>query len=144
MKQKEDVIVVRTLSNDAAKKEIMKYFQMHPKAYPSDVAIELRLDPTSVRDLCWELQKEGKLEPAINVMSNITLERFKSILGNLDLIDQTIREVAHQYGMDSTIEAAHNLVKELRCRITLSMPTFENISDVLDNPSRYFGVEKGE
>jgi hypothetical protein len=55
------VFVVRDLSPEQAKKELLDYFQRNPGTYPSDAALALKLDSAVVRDLCLELVEEGLL-----------------------------------------------------------------------------------
>lgn len=57
-----NVIVVRSLSRDEAKAEVLAYFREHPDSYPSDVAAELSLDAALVRDLAQELVADGRLQ----------------------------------------------------------------------------------
>ena len=56
------VIVLREVGRAQAKREVLEYFRTHPGVYPSDVAIALRLESATVRDLCDELIAEGVLE----------------------------------------------------------------------------------
>jgi len=58
----DEVVVVREVSEDDAKTELLAYFREHPDAYPSDAAMALRLDSAWVRDLCDTLVGEGFLE----------------------------------------------------------------------------------
>ena len=57
-----ELVVLREISRDDAKLEILKYFEHNPNAYPSDAAIALHLDAGVVRELCEELVGEGRLE----------------------------------------------------------------------------------
>jgi hypothetical protein len=57
----EHVVVLRELSRDDAKRELIEFFRTHETAYPSDAAGELRLDAETVRDLCAELARDGVL-----------------------------------------------------------------------------------
>jgi DNA-binding IclR family transcriptional regulator len=56
------VVVLRDVTEDQAKQEILDYFHAHPDSYPSDVADALRLDVALVRDLCAGLVEEGLLD----------------------------------------------------------------------------------
>jgi hypothetical protein len=55
------VIVLREISAEEAKRELLDYFNAHPDSYPSDAAVALRLDSEVVRDLCRELVDQGLL-----------------------------------------------------------------------------------
>lgn len=56
------VVVIRDISRDQAKQELLHYFKEHPQSYPSDAALELRLDAALVREVCSELIQAGILE----------------------------------------------------------------------------------
>jgi len=57
----ENLIVLREIPRDQAKKEIAKLFQKSGSLYYSDIAEQLRLDLELVVDLCSELEKEGQI-----------------------------------------------------------------------------------
>lgn len=60
--QAEHVSVLREVTREDAKREVLDYYRQHPGRYPSDVALALSLDSALVRDLCLELTSEGLLE----------------------------------------------------------------------------------
>jgi len=55
------VIVLREISAEQAKRELLDYFKAHPDSYPSDAAVALGLDSEVVRDLCRDLVDQGLL-----------------------------------------------------------------------------------
>ena len=55
-------IKYRYLDYDAAKKEVMGYFQERGEAYPSEVEEDLELDYELVCQITEELKREGRLE----------------------------------------------------------------------------------
>ncbi len=57
-----EVVVVREITREEAKREVLGYFRRRRRVtYPSDAAAALRLDAALVRDLCHELEQEGRL-----------------------------------------------------------------------------------
>ncbi len=58
----ENMIVLREITREQAKKEIENLFQASGSLYYSDIAENLRLDLELVVDLCSELEKEGKIK----------------------------------------------------------------------------------
>lgn len=59
----ENLIVLREIPRDQAKKEIAELFQKSKSLYYSDIAERLRLDLELVVELCSELGREGKVKP---------------------------------------------------------------------------------
>ena len=59
--QDEKVIILRDISKDEAKKEIMELFSSGRTLYYSDIAHELGLDLEQVVDICNELQDQGEI-----------------------------------------------------------------------------------
>jgi hypothetical protein len=57
------VMVLRKVSRQQAKKEILQLFRKQQSLYYSDVADQLRLDLEFVVDICAELEREGKITP---------------------------------------------------------------------------------
>jgi len=57
-----EIINLRDIGRDEAKKEVVEYYKEYGIAYLSDVADALRLDYHFVFDLTEELVKEGRLE----------------------------------------------------------------------------------
>jgi hypothetical protein len=58
----EEIIVLRSISRDQAKQEILELFQSGEVLFYSDVARRLQLDLPLVVELCQELQHEGEIE----------------------------------------------------------------------------------
>lgn len=58
----EEIISIRDIPREKAKKEIVELFQESETLYFSDIAERLRLDLELVVELCAELQKEGKIK----------------------------------------------------------------------------------
>ena len=58
----EEVIVLRDITREEAKKEIQQLFQTGRTLYYSDIARELKLDLELVVDICRELQESGLVE----------------------------------------------------------------------------------
>jgi hypothetical protein len=58
------VIVLRKISEEEARAELLQFYEKNPNSYPSDAAIDLRLDPELVRDLSAKLVRDGRLERA--------------------------------------------------------------------------------
>ena len=56
------VIDVRNVSEEKAKKEIIEYLKSHKKTYPSDIAEALQLDFDTVISVVKELVREGRLK----------------------------------------------------------------------------------
>jgi DNA invertase Pin-like site-specific DNA recombinase len=59
---KQKIIVLREISKDEARKEIIALFSNGETLYYSDVAEKLRLDLQTVVEICSELQSEGEIE----------------------------------------------------------------------------------
>ncbi len=57
-----EIIDIRDVSKENAKKEIIDYLKRNRKAYPSDVADALRLDFDLVLEITKELAKEGRVK----------------------------------------------------------------------------------
>jgi len=57
----EKVIVLRELSKEEAKKEILELFSKQDRLYYSDIAEQLSLDLKLVVDICSELQAAGEI-----------------------------------------------------------------------------------
>ncbi|MFQ6056415.1 MAG: hypothetical protein ACE5KT_04610 [Methanosarcinales archaeon] len=57
-----EIIELRDVDRETAKKEILDYYKKNERAYPSDVADDLRLDWDLVWEITEELEKEGQLE----------------------------------------------------------------------------------
>lgn len=55
-----NVVDVRNVEKDRAKKEIVEYLRKNKKAYPSDIADALNLDFDLVLEIAKELMKEGR------------------------------------------------------------------------------------
>lgn len=60
----EEVIILRTLPREQAKKEILDLVEKHDKLYYGDIAEKLRLGLEQVVEIVGELEKEGKIEEA--------------------------------------------------------------------------------
>ena len=58
----QEVIVLRTVERDQAKREIGELFQTGETLYYSDIATRLRIELPVVVELCQELQDEGEIE----------------------------------------------------------------------------------
>ncbi len=59
-----EVIVLRTIPREQAKKEILDLLDKYDKLYYGDIAEQLRLDLEQVVEIVGELEKEGKIEEA--------------------------------------------------------------------------------
>jgi hypothetical protein len=57
-----EVVILREIPRDQAKKEIVELFNKSGTLYFSDIAENLRLDLELVVQLCEELKKEGKIK----------------------------------------------------------------------------------
>ena len=57
-----EIIKLRNVPKEKAKREIWNYLQKKEMAYPSDIADELRLDYRSVVDIIRELWEAKKVE----------------------------------------------------------------------------------
>jgi hypothetical protein len=57
----EEVIVLRTVSKDEAKREVLELFQAGGTFFYSDIAERLRLDLPMVVEICQELEEEGEI-----------------------------------------------------------------------------------
>ena len=55
------VIVIREISGEEAKTEIVRLFKQGKILYYSDIARKLHLDLELVVDICNELQKQGEI-----------------------------------------------------------------------------------
>jgi Arc/MetJ-type ribon-helix-helix transcriptional regulator len=55
-------IKYRDIDYEAAKKEVMGYFQERGEAYASEIEEDLELDYSLVRQIITELKREGRLE----------------------------------------------------------------------------------
>ena len=58
---RETVIVIREISREEAKTEIVRLFKEGKVLYYSDIARKLRLDLELVVNICEELQKQGEV-----------------------------------------------------------------------------------
>lgn len=58
---KEDVIFLRKLSKEAAKKEVLELIESEPGIGFYDISVKLRLELNFVVEVCKELIAEGKL-----------------------------------------------------------------------------------
>lgn len=63
-----EVIVLRTLTKEEAKREIQELFQSGETLFYSDIARRLRIDLPLVVDLCQELEEEGEIEVDANAI----------------------------------------------------------------------------
>lgn len=63
----DDVIVLRTITREQAKQEILELFQLGETLYYSDLAEHLRIDLPLVVELCQELEEEGEIQVDANV-----------------------------------------------------------------------------
>jgi len=59
-----EVVKMREISREEAKKEVLAYLEKHEKVWSSTVADELRLDISLVNEILQELWSEEKVEPA--------------------------------------------------------------------------------
>jgi len=59
-----EIHAVRETSVGQTKKEIINYLRKHPVAYPSDIALELGLDLSTVMKAVRELWEARKIEEA--------------------------------------------------------------------------------
>ena len=60
--QAEEIIVLRSIDREEAKREIGELFETGETLFYSDIATNLRLDLSLVVDLCQELLNEGEIE----------------------------------------------------------------------------------
>ena len=58
---RETVVVIREISREEARTEIVRLFKEGKVLYYSDIARELRLDLELVVNICEELQKQGEI-----------------------------------------------------------------------------------
>ncbi len=56
-----EIIVLRTISREEAKQEILELFQAGGSFFYSDISERLRLDLPLVVELCQELENEGEI-----------------------------------------------------------------------------------
>jgi cell division protein FtsB len=61
----EQVIVLRSITRDQAKQEILELFQSGETLFFSDIVQRLRIDLPLVVEICQELREEGEIEVAI-------------------------------------------------------------------------------
>ncbi len=60
----EEIVLLRSISREKAKEEIMKLLDKSDKLYYSDIANALRLDLKEVVEIIEELEAEGKVGEA--------------------------------------------------------------------------------
>jgi len=58
-----EVLKMRNISKEEAKKEVLAYLEKHERAWSSNIADELRLDIGLVNEILKELWSEEKVEP---------------------------------------------------------------------------------
>jgi len=58
----EEIIVLRTVSREQAKREIQELFRSSETLYYSDIARRLAIDLPLVVEICQELEGEGEVE----------------------------------------------------------------------------------
>jgi DNA-binding MarR family transcriptional regulator len=58
----EQVIVLRSITRDQAKQEILELFQSGETLFFSDIAKRLNIDLPLVVEICQELREEGEIE----------------------------------------------------------------------------------
>jgi len=58
-----EVVKMRNISREEAKKEILAYLEDHERAWSSTIADDLRLDISLVNEILQELWSEEKVEP---------------------------------------------------------------------------------
>ncbi|MBI2850269.1 MAG: hypothetical protein HYX80_04400 [Chloroflexi bacterium] len=59
---KEKLVILREVSKEEAKKDILQLFSKGNTMYYSDIAEQLRLDLKTVVEICNELQNRGEIE----------------------------------------------------------------------------------
>ena len=74
----EAVIVLRTITREQAKQEIMELFQTGETLYYSDIAQRLRIDLPLVVEICQELENEGEIGVDADVLQQRGCSAWRS------------------------------------------------------------------